>query len=111
MKYLKFFENKDRKPNWKTFVDENKIYTKDVGFFKVVGKFIPERKKKSSSFQKNTNAYFLHGYIIYTNDRKEQGEPYRSNVTYYDWKIRISESTPEEIEYYKFYNNANKYNL
>lgn len=103
MKYIKKYESIYK--GWKELIDFNKIYTKDLHYFKVVGKF-------------NLIGEFIwfNGFVIYSKNYYdktgfEHGEVYKQMIEYQDWRKNFKEASQEEIEKYNMFSNVNKYNL
>ena len=102
MKYLKIFEN------WKDEIDFDKFYTKDLIYFKVVGKVAPIFSKTARKYDPKSNKLQridFEGYVLNDSDTGfETGESFKNQFYFYELKNDIyKESTPEEIEKYEMF--------
>ena len=109
-RHLKIFES------WKDEIDFDKFYTKNLTYFKVVGKVIPIHSATAIKYNPKLNKLqylYFEGYVLYDSDTGfEAGEIFKNNMEYYEFKRGIyTESTPEEIEKYNMFKIAEKYNL
>ena len=85
-------------------IDTNKVYTYDHSGNKFIGKLYIN---KTSGITYN---YMMSKYTYHTVHNIEKDKIYKTIISRTDLPY-MSESTPEETEYYEIVSNTNKYNI